>query len=72
MGACELVNAAVGIMGDFNLDGDVDLLDYQILSASWMSNASSANWNQACDLDGSGDIGVGDLVKFTENWLAGK
>jgi hypothetical protein len=72
IGACELVNAEVGIIGDFDQDGSVDLLDYSILSSAWMSNSSSANWNQACDLDNSGTVETGDLVKFTENWLAGK
>lgn len=65
--------AAIVLLGDFEPDGDVDLVDFAIIAAAWMSDDTpTANWNADCDLDGSGDIGIDDLVKFTENWLTGK
>lgn len=65
--------AAIVLLGDFEPNGDVDLVDFAIIAAAWMSDDTpTANWNPICDLDGSGDIGIGDLVKFSENWLAGK
>jgi len=59
-----------GLLLGFDPDGDVDLADFAILAATWLSNDTpTANWNAKCDLDGSGDIGAGDLFKFSENWL---
>jgi len=59
-------------LGDFDGHCDVDLVDFAIMSAAWLSDDTpSANWNQDCDLDNSGVIDMGDLETLGANWLAG-
>ena len=58
--------------GDFICSNGVDMADFVVLSNAWLSDDTpSANWNENCDLDGSGAIDTGDLMKFAENWLEG-
>jgi len=59
-------------LGDFDGQCDVDLVDFAIMSAAWLSDDTpSANWNQDCDLDNSGVIDIDDLETLGANWLAG-
>ena len=63
----DLMNAA-----DFNNDRKINILDYSIFSAAWLSDDSpSANWNPACDIaePADGRVDVLDLEVFTANWL---
>lgn len=59
--------------GDFEPDGDVDLVDFAIFALAWQSQWGDDNWNQACDISDPNDdvIDYGDLSVFTVNWLAG-
>ncbi|MEN8128099.1 MAG: right-handed parallel beta-helix repeat-containing protein, partial [Planctomycetota bacterium] len=50
------VNYELNVFHGFDEDRDVDLSDFQILAAAWMSKSSSANWNEACDLDTNGIV----------------
>jgi len=60
-------------LGDFDGQCDVDLVDFVIMSAAWLSDDTpTANWNQDCDLDNSGVIDMGDLEMLGANWLAGE
>ncbi len=62
-----------GVGIGFDGDNDIDLADFAILSSAWLSDDTpTANWNISCDLDNSGDIGIGDLIIFSEYWLVGK
>ena len=55
--------------GDFDEDGNVDLVDFATMSAAWSGDETpTSNWNEDCDLDGSGVIDMGDLVIFVGNW----
>ena len=64
--------AGAWLPGDFAPDGNVNLADFAIMAAAWLSDDTpSENWNPACDLDGSGVIDAGDLMMFTEYWLEG-
>jgi len=59
-------------LGDFDGGCDVNLVDFAIMSAAWLSDDTpTANWNQDCDLDNSGVIYIGDLEMLGANWLAG-
>jgi len=59
-------------LGDFDGQCDVDLVDFAIMSAAWLSDDTpTANWSQDCDLDNSGVIDIGDLETLGANWLAG-
>lgn len=51
----------------------VDLLDYTVFVASWMSTPADPHWNPNCNLDDAGQsqdlIDLADLVIFCDNWL---
>ena len=60
-------------VGDFEPDGDVDLADFAVLAAAWLSSPGDDNWNPACDISIPADnfIDMLDLTVFSGNWLAG-
>jgi hypothetical protein len=60
------------VMGDFDIDGDTDLLDYSALAAAWYSTPSDDNWNPNCDIaqPPDGVIDELDLAVFVSNYLA--
>ena len=62
------------ILGDFEPDGDVDLIDFAVLANAWRTHKGDAKWNAACDISMPSDntIDWKDLAVFAENWLAGK
>lgn len=61
-----LVTAA--IPGDFNLDGEVGLLDLDILGTNWQSGG--ANWALG-DANGDGEVTLLDLDILGANWGTG-
>ena len=70
----EVSGAEVGIAGDFQLDCDVDLYDFAVLGAAWLSRAGDENWCPGCDISEPNDniINMLDLDVFTEDWLKGQ
>jgi len=55
---------------DANWDFGVDMVNFAtILDASLIDDTPTTNWNEDCDLDGSGVIDTGDLNIFAEHWL---
>ena len=56
--------------GDFEPDGDVDLVDYAILMLAWLTEEGGPGWNPACDIYPDGFINMLDLGVFADNWLA--
>lgn len=63
----------VELLGDFEMDCDVDLRDFAILSLAWMSGPGDGNWEPMCDISEPSDnfIDNSDLKVFTQNWLVG-
>lgn len=57
--------------GDFEPDGRVNMADFAMLAAAWLSSPEDANWNPACDISRLPDsiIDVLDLVVLAEYWL---
>lgn len=51
-------------------DGRVDLMDFDVFSASWMSSAGQADWNANADFILNGHIDLADLSVLTGQWLA--
>ena len=51
------------LMGDFDYDGDVDLLDYGILQA----NYGKADFYPATDMDGNGAVDLDDFFLWADN-----
>ncbi len=61
------------IRGNFDGDCDVDLLDFAILSAAWLSQEGEGRWNPVCDINQPADqvIDMQDLEVFVSHWLEG-
>jgi hypothetical protein len=59
---------------DFDLDSDVDLTDYAILTSAWMAGPGDAWWNYTCDISDPQDDVVNelDLDIFSQEWLPGE
>ncbi|MGD8500631.1 MAG: GLUG motif-containing protein [Phycisphaerales bacterium] len=58
------------LIGDFDGDSRVDLSDFAVLAARWLSSDSSFFWCRGADLANDGIVDFNDLKKFVENWLA--
>jgi len=59
------------IVGDFEPDCNVDIIDLVILCDAWLSGPGDSNWNPACDISQPADnfINERDFAVFAENWL---
>ncbi|MHC4498007.1 MAG: hypothetical protein ACYS21_02700, partial [Planctomycetota bacterium] len=59
-------------LGDFDEDGDVDLKDFAIFAAAWLSELGHAQWNPYYDIGIPADNSVDafDLAVLVNNWLA--
>ena len=57
--------------GDFEYDCDVDLDDFSVLAAAWLSDPNETNWNGRCDISDPNDSIIDglDLEVFNQNWL---
>ncbi len=58
------------LLGDFEPDGDVDLVDFASFALRW--KGTGCGICGAADLTDDGNVDIYDLQKFTDNWLAGK
>jgi hypothetical protein len=52
----------VGIPGDLNGDGTVDIYDAIILAGAFNSSPSSTNWNANADINGDGTVDIYDAI----------
>jgi hypothetical protein len=58
---------------DLDLDGDVDLGDFALLSQQWLETGCVLpGWCADADIDRSGTVGLSDLVLMVQDWLWGK
>lgn len=55
--------------GNASLDGMIDLDDFAILSMSWQTHESQAEYDVRADFDRNGLVNVTDLYLLAENWL---
>lgn len=60
--------------GDYDDDCDVDLMDFSVFAAAWMTEESDADYNPACDIAIPLDeqVDLDDFIKMAENWCDGK
>jgi hypothetical protein len=60
--------------GDFDSDGEVDMSDFAVLAAAWMSSEGNDQFNALCDigLPADGVIDANDLGVLLDGWLSGK
>ena len=70
---CPLLRWQEYLKGDFAGDYSVNLIDFSVFAASWMSQSGDTNWNSRCDISNPNDsiINTVDLAVFCENWLSG-
>ncbi|MCK5270752.1 MAG: retroviral-like aspartic protease family protein [Sedimentisphaerales bacterium] len=54
---------------DFDDDGDIDLADFAIFSAAWLTSPDDTNWDPRCDIYIDESIDIQDLAAFAEQWL---
>lgn len=67
MGADEVCNGSDTNYADFNDDGYVDMLDYALLAAAWLSEPPSMN--PLYDLNADEIVSLIDLSLLTDQWL---
>ena len=68
----KIKNSDIPIRGDFEPDGDVDLVDFSALASAWKTTpANLIKWNPVCDISNPKDntIDLKDVDIFTDNWL---
>jgi hypothetical protein len=59
-----------GIEGNLNLDNQINLQDFAILSSYWQNNCNASNnWCDYSDFDLSGSVGFEDLMVIVNKWL---
>ena len=56
-------------LGDFEPDGDVDMVDFAMFAQRWLD--SDCGLCGGIDLDCDEEVGFEDLMGFADNWLAG-
>jgi thermitase len=59
----------VGIPGDINGDGKVNILDAIVLSNSFLATANSPNWNPNADINGDGTVNILDAIIMGNHFL---
>ena len=65
-----LVKVREPIPGDFDIDWDVDFIDYVDFTLHWMDNScTEPNWCEGADFNENGSVDFADLGTFVEHWL---
>jgi hypothetical protein len=59
----------VGILGDINGDGTVNILDAIILSNAFLSTPYSPNWSANADINSDGIVDILDAIILSNNFL---
>jgi hypothetical protein len=59
----------VGIPGDINGDGTVNILDAIILSNAFLATPGSSNWNSNADINGDGVVNILDSIILGQYFL---
>ncbi|MFA5784645.1 MAG: right-handed parallel beta-helix repeat-containing protein [Phycisphaerae bacterium] len=54
---------------DFNLDCDVDFVDFAGLAEAWLSDTEDPGWDDKYDVDLSGAVDINDIEIFADRWL---
>jgi PKD repeat protein len=58
----------VGIPGDINGDGRVNILDAILVSNAFLSTPGSPNWNPNADINSDGVVDILDAIILANNW----
>jgi hypothetical protein len=66
--ASNTTEIAVGLLGDINSDGRVDIKDIAIVAYSYDSRLGDFRWNEECDLNNDGIINIIDIATVAEEY----
>jgi hypothetical protein len=58
--------------GDMNNDCHVNMYDFAIMAAAWLTSPGDADYNSVCELTGDDVIDVADLAALARQWLMGR
>jgi hypothetical protein len=58
----------LGLLGDLNGDGSVDIFDGLILASAYNATPSSPNWNPNADINGDGRVDLYDAILLASNY----
>jgi len=61
-------SAEVGIPGDINLDGQVDLTDLAMLGRAWQTSSGDPAFNQCADFNRDGTVNLVDQAILGQHW----
>lgn len=68
----EVIDGKVTIVSrypyDIDDDGDVDIVDIQLVAARWNTKKGDAKYDPFCDIDGDRDIDVVDIQRVAAHW----
>jgi parallel beta-helix repeat protein len=59
----------VGIPGDINGDGTVNILDAIVLGSSFLATPNTRNWNSNADINGDGIVNILDAIILGNHFL---
>ncbi len=59
-----IINNNNSALGDYDLDGDVDMNDYALMSIAWLGQVA-----QMGDLNDDGNVDGADLAILVQNWI---
>lgn len=62
------------LLPDYEVDGVIDMKDFVFIAMRWLNDGCGytgdvTSWCDMTDLDGSGDVDIGDVGLFSEYWL---
>jgi hypothetical protein len=66
--ASSATEIAIGLFGDLNFDGRVDIIDITIVAYSYGSRTGDARWREECDLNHDGIINIIDLSEVAQGY----
>lgn len=58
-------------LGDFDLDGSVDIDDLQVLCGLWLDGCVDPQWCQTTDINYSGKVDIVDFSVLSKDWHLG-
>jgi hypothetical protein len=58
----------IGIIGDINADGTVDIYDAILLASAYNSSPGSSNWNANADINGDNIVDIYDAILLASHY----
>lgn len=65
------IGGTPGIFGDFEPDGDVDIIDFGVFADAFGSMTGDGNYNVSADSEPDGDVDIIDFGLFADNFGTG-